>query len=347
MKLFKILSAFLSICLSLLVCQSALARSGGVDSQGGHYNRKTGEYHSYREAVAPCQENDIEAATHSKSTVRLSASENESKINDYFRETNENVGALNCNLMIHARDVDNHVKNRIKKRDGHRCVICGSTDKLEVDHRRALMNGGTNDESNLFTLCDKCHTVKTKYDSSLRRKRDSLCRTYAIASEALLPVPAAKPGRAPAPTTSESEVGHYPNPYQVGSHQSKVINTDGRFNAYTNGTVLDTRTNLMWAAKDNESNIDWQNAKNYCKNYRAGGYRDWRMPTQGELMALYSSGKGNYRLTSLITLTAPCPWASETNGFDAAYFDFLDGLEYWSPRSYGYNVRALPVRSGK
>ena len=26
---------------------------------------------------------------------------------------------------------------------------------------------------------------------------------------------------------------------------------DGRFIAYDNGTVLDTRTNLMWAARDN------------------------------------------------------------------------------------------------
>jgi len=31
---------------------------------------------------------------------------------------------------------------------------------------------------------------------------------------------------------------------------------DGRFIAYSNGTVLDTRTNLMWAAKDNGSNIN-------------------------------------------------------------------------------------------
>jgi hypothetical protein len=58
------------------------------------------------------------------------------------------------------------------------------------------------------------------------------------------------------------------------------IGRDGRFIAYDNGTVLDTKTNLMWAAKDNGSDINWSNAKSYCENYRGGGYKDWRMPTQ-------------------------------------------------------------------
>jgi hypothetical protein len=62
---------------------------------------------------------------------------------------------------------------------------------------------------------------------------------------------------------------------------------DGRFIAYDNGTVSDTRTGLMWAAKDNGSKINWANAKSYCENYRGGGYTDWRMPTQDELAELY------------------------------------------------------------
>jgi hypothetical protein len=78
---------------------------------------------------------------------------------------------------------------------------------------------------------------------------------------------------------------------------------DGRFIAYNNGTVSDTRTNLMWAAKDNGSDINWANAKSYCENYRGGGYSDWRMPTLDELAGLYDSavtGKNGYRLTNLI-----------------------------------------------
>ena len=57
---------------------------------------------------------------------------------------------------------------------------------------------------------------------------------------------------------------------------------DDRFIVHhVNGTVLDTKTTLMWAAKDNGTDISWQAAKSYCENYDAGGHRDWRMPTPG------------------------------------------------------------------
>ena len=58
-----------------------------------------------------------------------------------------------------------------RARDANRCVVCGSREKLEVDHMRALMNGGDNRINNLSTLCDPCHTEKTRMDNSLRRKR--------------------------------------------------------------------------------------------------------------------------------------------------------------------------------
>jgi tetratricopeptide (TPR) repeat protein len=70
----------------------------------------------------------------------------------------------------------------------------------------------------------------------------------------------------------------------------KEIKRDGRFIAYSNGTVLDTQTNLMWAAKDNGSYINWQDAKSYCENFSGGGYTDWRMPKQNELAGLYDAG---------------------------------------------------------
>jgi len=62
-----------------------------------------------------------------------------------------------------------------------------------------------------------------------------------------------------------------------------TVETAGNIIAYNNGTVLDTRTNLMWAARDNGSDINWANAKSYCENYRGSGYTDWRMPKQDEL----------------------------------------------------------------
>jgi hypothetical protein len=133
----------------------------------------------------------------------------------------------------------------------------------------------------------------------------------------------------------------------------KSIAKDGRFIAYADGTVLDTNTNLMWAAMDIGANINWYNAKSYCENYRGGGYTDWRMPTQNELAGLYDAGKtytpkcdaSPVHLTELIHLTCYCLWASEMRESEAATFCFNFGYRYWIPQSLYYGV--LPVRSGK
>jgi hypothetical protein len=69
-----------------------------------------------------------------------------------------------------------------------------------------------------------------------------------------------------------------------------------RFKALNDGTVLDTQTNLMGATEDNKSDISWVDAKIYCKNYRGGGYKDWRMLSQDELMTLYDSSKSRHFL---------------------------------------------------
>jgi hypothetical protein len=145
------------------------------------------------------------------------------------------------------------------------------------------------------------------------------------------------------------------------------IARDGRFIAYDNGTVLDTSTNLMWAAKDNGADIQWFKAKSYCENYRGGGYTDWRMPTQDELAALYDADKtsknpvtegcgGGYHLTELIHLTCGYLWSSEVveylsstriGGRQGASISFSMGNRNWSVTSIDGYHRALPVRSGK
>ena len=134
-----------------------------------------------------------------------------------------------------------------------------------------------------------------------------------------------------------------------------MIERDGRFIAYDNGTVKDTKTGLMWASKDNGEDISWENAKTYCENYRGGGYTDWRLPTIDEFTGLYDRSKSyqatpnrDYvvHLTKLIQLTTNYPWASETRGSNAAHFHFGNGARYWNNQSNSLKVRALPVRSG-
>jgi hypothetical protein len=140
--------------------------------------------------------------------------------------------------------------------------------------------------------------------------------------------------------------------------QQKIVEIakDGRFIAYGNETVLDTQTNLMWAAKDNGGNIKWTDAKVYCENYRGGGYTDWRMPAQNELASLYDASKSyasgcgwSVHLTELIRLSCTWAWASETSGSDKASFSFYTGIRYWKLplSSILYDPRALPVRVNK
>ena len=138
--------------------------------------------------------------------------------------------------------------------------------------------------------------------------------------------------------------------------QTKKVR-DGRFIAYDNETVLDTQTNLMWAAKDNGSDISFTSAKSYCDNYRGGGYTDWRIPTQDELVGLFDGSKSRpaacdrrfniHVATEFINITCVASWASEIRDSDAAYLSFGSGRRYWGPQSSEISTRMLPVRSTK
>ncbi len=137
----------------------------------------------------------------------------------------------------------------------------------------------------------------------------------------------------------------------------KVMETsrDGRFIAYDNGTVKDASTGLMWAAEDNGVPITWEEAINFCRDYKVGGYNDWRMPTQNELAALYNPEivnrgthdegcKGGYHITDLIHITCCCIWY--WNGVDevGGFFHFDTGPAGWRDQDPSLHPRALPVR---
>jgi 5-methylcytosine-specific restriction endonuclease McrA len=52
----------------------------------------------------------------------------------------------------------------VLRRDGYRCVMCSATDQLDADHIVAVALGGTDELSNLQTLCKRCHRKKTNED---------------------------------------------------------------------------------------------------------------------------------------------------------------------------------------
>ena len=121
---------------------------------------------------------------------------------------------------------------------------------------------------------------------------------------------------------------------------------------WEDGTVTDLKTELMWAAKDSGYKLSQQSAKSYCKNYRGGGYTDWRMPTTAELKGLYddvetykSECGSDVHLTELIRLN--CAYVAGSGDDDVgAYINFVDGSLHLTDKIYDY-APALPVRSGK
>lgn len=48
----------------------------------------------------------------------------------------------------------------VKARDGYRCVICGSGDRVQADHIVGLAQGGTDTLGNGRTLCHRHHVEK-------------------------------------------------------------------------------------------------------------------------------------------------------------------------------------------
>jgi len=133
----------------------------------------------------------------------------------------------------------------------------------------------------------------------------------------------------------------------------------GRYHDNGNGTIIDTQTNLMWADRDNGSDIDWPNAKRYVANYTAGGYRNWRLPSVSELHNLVditlspsdtacklpNGIHAVRRVPAPIFLSCPFLWSYETRDVLAGRVVMSDGSLNWLHQGNRPLYRVLPVRS--
>jgi len=145
----------------------------------------------------------------------------------------------------------------------------------------------------------------------------------------------------------------------TGKSQAKKQEAgDGRFIAHDNGTVLDKKTGLMWAARDDGKGINKRDLRTYFANYRAGGYDDWRVPTVDEFKTIYDpAGKKHIScVTDLIHVSDEWVWALGDKEFALGYSFFHGGSEGYAgkddPGSLGrldylLVCRALPVRGGR
>lgn len=52
------------------------------------------------------------------------------------------------------------IRKRVLARDGYKCVKCGRTEHLQVDHIRQIAKGGQTTMTNLWTLCAFCHAKR-------------------------------------------------------------------------------------------------------------------------------------------------------------------------------------------
>lgn len=125
-------------------------------------------------------------------------------------------------------------------------------------------------------------------------------------------------------------------------------NLGNRFVVSEDNTVLDSKTGLMWATKDNEVDTNWDAAKSYCENYSAGGYTNWRLPTLEELATIYDQTSTKRFMTfPPITLSGPCPWSSDTRRKRARTIFFMSGEINTFSKKSSTGFRALPVRKAQ
>lgn len=83
------------------------------------------------------------------------------------------------------REPSEELKRAVHIRDGHRCLCCGATRSLHVDHIAPSYVGGSNQLGNLQTLCKTCNQHKNIAEVNFTRHSTPL---IAKAAFALLPI---------------------------------------------------------------------------------------------------------------------------------------------------------------
>jgi hypothetical protein len=73
--------------------------------------------------------------------------------------------------------------------------------------------------------------------------------------------------------------------------RARLMPVEGRFIANGDGTVTDSKSGLMWSILDSHQELgnclNYNSAVAYAENLETGGYRDWRLPSAGDLAGIY------------------------------------------------------------
>ncbi len=122
---------------------------------------------------------------------------------------------------------------------------------------------------------------------------------------------------------------------QPGTNTSPQVSNDG--------SITDSITGLMWAAPAPDRDVTWDQANDYARNLRLGGYSDWRLPSRAELKGLWKTSDPH--VNPALGVTERWAWSSEVEGSSAWLFAFSRGREYLLTRSGSGGNRVLAVRS--
>ena len=120
-----------------------------------------------------------------------------------------------------------------------------------------------------------------------------------------------------------------------------ALDEKARFHVSEQGLVTDTQMGLMWAPAP-DRDVNWEQAEEYVKSLKLGGYTDWRLPTLSELKSLYQQERA---LTALHF--SRWAWSSEVTGSSASLFNFDHGVEFIDDLVDSRTNRVLPVRVQK
>jgi CheY-like chemotaxis protein len=145
--------------------------------------------------------------------------------------------------------------------------------------------------------------------------------------------------------------------YSIWAKNVKLEDTSqkiGSWIKYTNGTVKDTKTDLMWMTRDfriieKRPPYSWDEAMSWVEKINTehyGGYSDWRVPTIDEYKAIYDeNGKllaYDHKKNFLVGMSEAFEmgggygfWSSEEMGTKSArYFFFVGGYSKTDLKTY-------------
>ena len=100
---------------------------------------------------------------------------------------------------------------------------------------------------------------------------------------------------------------------------------------------------LMWQDEKQSFQGTWEQAQEYCKIVNLAGYRDWRLPTETELLSI--TERSNPTLNTIFKYIADSPWYWSSNynanSSSAIIMRFWDGISGWENVSRRFYVRCV------